>query len=152
MFWGWWVFRVSLENWLFQNAGYKNRLKISTWLEMNPRTVLLLIQHYLIYKRKCQLEYLFLHWLEKRKKRITYTHTSLNLKWYRATKLENIKRYYKFFWASSNSSYSLGWKKVRGSIHTHRQDDAWRALVVQGRHCRQQLLCHFYSQVPQVEG
>lgn len=95
-------------------------------------TVLLLIQHYPIYKRKCQLEYLVLHWLEKRNKKITYTHSSLNLKWYRATKLEKFKGYSKFFCASSNSSYFLSWKKARGSIHPCRQDDTWRALVVQG--------------------
>lgn len=43
-------------------------------------TVLVLTLHYHIYKRKYQLEYLILHWLEKRKKRITYISTGLDLK------------------------------------------------------------------------
>lgn len=42
---------------------------------MNMGTVLVLIQWYQIYKRKHQPEYMILHWLEKRKKRISYIYT-----------------------------------------------------------------------------
>lgn len=108
---------------------------------MYTRTVLLLIQQHPTYKRKCQLEYLVLQWLEKRKKRITYSHTSLSLKWYRSTKLENFKRYYKFFLKLLLLPQLKESKRDHSSMQTR-----WCMKSTGGpRHCRQQLLCHPYS-------